>query len=180
MITYLKRGKIKIREGLWETNSSSVHSLVIKKEMPKKLPKEVYFGLGNYGWRERWYSSVEEKCKYLHTAIYCRYFVFEDDKNKYREYKKKISDILKENGIESTWFDVSKIDDEWDYHIDHSDELEDFIFYVIEDPNLLIEWLFNKESVLVTDNDNNDMEATEKARELYDGKEDYMLYTKGN
>ena len=184
MNLYLKHSKTKIRKGLWETNSSSVHSLVIKKESPKNLPKEVFFGLGEYGWEEGWYNGIEEKCRYLNTALYCRYVCYYDDKSEYKKYQQKISEILKTNGINATWFDISKIDEDdmYNYHIDHADELEDFISYVIDiDPNLLIQWLFNEDSVLVTDNDNNDMEITEKAREKYENNhDDYIFYTKGN
>lgn len=171
---------IKIRKGIWETNSSSTHALVIKKEKPAVLPEEVYFDLGEFGWEKGIYMDCETKCSYLHTAIYQRFFDYENNKEKYYEYKNKISNILDEYGIKSKWLNVEDIGENSWYYIDHCDELENFIEIILNSPELLIDWLFNDDSILITDNDNSEMEYYSDAFDKYDNREDYFIYGKGN
>lgn len=171
---------IKIRKGVWETNSSSTHALVIKKEEPKELPEELYFDMGEFGWEQSWNSDAETKGSYLHTAIYQRFYDYENDKQKYYEYRNKITDILSNYHIKANWLDVETIEPNSWYYIDHCDELEDFIELIINHPSLLIDWLFNEQSLLVTDNDNSEMEYFEEAAQKYEDKEDYIFYGKYN
>lgn len=166
---------IKIRRGTFETNSSSTHALCIKKGIPKELPKKIYFGLDDFGWEQNKTTNIATKAAYLHTAIFDCY---SGDRTKYEEYKQKISDILKEYGIESEWFE-SKNFESWEYYIDHSNEMESFLDIIPEEPQLLIEWLCNDESWLVTDNDNSDMEYFDWALDKFKG-DDYYIYVKGN
>ena len=172
---------ITIRRGTFETNSSSTHALCIKKEIPKNLPKTIYFGLGSFGWEKEKYTDINTKAEYLHTAILDCY-AYSDDKtkNEYEEYKNKISDILKEYGIESKWEEPKKDSyGYYDYYIDHSYEMESLLGIIPDQPQLLIEWLCNDESWLVTDNDNSDMEYFDWALDKFKG-DDYYIYVKGN
>lgn len=173
---------IKIRKSAFETNSSSTHALVIKKETPLKLPEEVFFGLGEFGWEKKKYDDTSVKCKYLHTAIFYRFVGYEANRKEYYKYRNKITEILKNYNIKAIWEDVRKISNKnaYQYYIDHCDELEDFIDLVISVPEMLIDWLFNNESLLITDNDNSEMEYYEEAFNKYDGKEGYFVYGKGN
>ncbi len=172
---------IKIRRGTWETNSSSTHALVVKKETPKELPLFAYFGLGDFGWEQAKYCDKDTKCCYLNTALYDRYVGYMDDKNKYYEYRNKIIEILKNYGIHSEWKDIEQIGAyDYNYYIDHCNELDEFIEVILDNPELLIDWLFNDESLLVTDNDNSEMEYYENAFNIYGNKEDYWVYEKGN
>ena len=41
---------IKVRNGCFETNSSSVHTLVISRNMPEVLPPSISFHIREYGW----------------------------------------------------------------------------------------------------------------------------------
>ena len=48
--------KTKIRKGLFETNSSSTHSIVIGnngEDVQSNLPEEVYFHGGQFGWEHK-------------------------------------------------------------------------------------------------------------------------------
>lgn len=66
----------KIRKGVFETNSSSVHSLVISNEGREqsefKLNKdgEIEIDFGQFGKDERIYSSQYDKLSYLITCLY--------------------------------------------------------------------------------------------------------------
>ena len=83
--------KNKIREGIFETNSSSVHSLVL---MNQKLSKPnlrelrinkdgiIKIPLGYFGKDYRIYSSQKEKLSYIMTAFYC---CFGEDINKFND-----------------------------------------------------------------------------------------------
>lgn len=178
MSIYMKH--IKIRKETWETNSSSTHALVIRTEKPI-LPSEVYFDVGEFGWEKEKYNDIDTKCRYLHTAIYQRFYDYYMDVSKYYEYKDKITEILESYGVKANWRDVKNIKEEYEWcYIDHCDELEDFIEMLISVPELLIDWLFNSESLLVTDNDNSEMEYYLDAEEKYDNKEGYLFYGKGN
>lgn len=179
MNTYMKH--IKIRKGTWETNSSSTHALVVKKEIPKELPLFAYFGLGDFGWEQAKYSDKDTKCCYLNTALFYRYVSYMEDKSKYYEYRNKVIEILKSYGIHSEWKDIEQIDaHDYNYYVDHCDGLDEFIEIILDNPELLIDWLFNDESLLVTDNDNSEMEYYEEAFNKYGNKEDYWVYGKGN
>lgn len=171
---------IMIRRGTFETNSSSTHALCIKKEIPKNLPKEIYFGLGCFGWEKEKSTDMTTKATYLHTAILDCY---SDDEDKYNNYKNNITNILREYGIESKWEEPKKSSngnyDWYDYYIDHSYEMESLLEIIPDQPQLLIEWLCNDESWLVTDNDNSDMEYFDWALDKFKG-DDYYVYVKGN
>ena len=173
--------KVQIRKGTWETNSSSTHALVVKLKKPLKLPKKAYFDLGGFGWEKAKYSDKDTKCCYLNTALFYRYVSYMEDKSKYYEYRNKVIEILKSYGIHSVWTDIEQIDGySYDYYIDHCDELDTFIEIILDNPDLLIDWLFNDESLLVTDNDNSEMAYYEEALNTYENKEDYWVYGKGN
>lgn len=176
MNIYMKPTKTTIRRGTWETNSSSTHALCIKKTMPDKLPTEIYFSLGDFGWEQNVWNDYSTKAAYLHTAIYDLCY---DDKATYEEYIKEISDILEGYGIKSDWKEPESMKG-YDYYIDHPGELEDFIADLLENPELLISWLFNSSSLLVTDNDNSDMEYYDEAYKKYANKEGWYFFGKGN
>lgn len=59
---------IQIRRGIFETNSSSVHTIAIdERDLDKnKVPKKVTFRLGNYGWG---FSNISNLQDYIWTAI---------------------------------------------------------------------------------------------------------------
>lgn len=164
-----------IRQGTFETNSSSTHAICIKEETPTDFPEEVYFGLGEFGWENARYDSVSDRACYLHTAI--NNFTYED-KTKYKDIKDKITNILLKHGIKSRWKEETKAD-EWSY-IDHYYELASFINKILEDENLLLEYLFNKDTFIQTGNDNDENETYWKIEEEYSQKEGWYFYEKTN
>lgn len=67
----------KIRASIFETNSSSTHSISIKRggqTTPTKIDK-VYFG--EFGWENRYFNNCYDKLSYLITSI--RYFYPEEE-----------------------------------------------------------------------------------------------------
>ena len=57
---------IQIRKGLYETNSSSVHTMVIDKSDLKGLPSELVFTEQEFAWE---FSIVKDTCNYFWTAL---------------------------------------------------------------------------------------------------------------
>ena len=59
---------VQIRRGIFETNSSSVHTIAIdERDLDKnKVPKKVTFKLDNYGWG---FSNISNMQDYIWTAI---------------------------------------------------------------------------------------------------------------
>ena len=54
-----------IRQGLFETNSSSVHVLVIPKDTDISIPSKVYLEGGEYGWQ---HEKVTDTINYMYQA----------------------------------------------------------------------------------------------------------------
>ena len=63
--------KIQIRRGVFETNSSSVHSISItKNEFKNPLPKQFTINCnGEFGWETCTYNDSSSKAAYLYQAI---------------------------------------------------------------------------------------------------------------
>lgn len=57
--------KRQIRNSVFETNSSSVHSISISKQPIGNIPKFVNFNIGEYGWE----NGTADTADYLYTAI---------------------------------------------------------------------------------------------------------------
>ena len=63
--------KIQIRRGVFETNSSSVHSIsIIKDNFNGSLPSQFTINCdGEFGWEVKTYDDAESKAAYLYQAI---------------------------------------------------------------------------------------------------------------
>ena len=79
---------IKIRNGCFETNSSSVHTLVISRNMPKVLPPSITFHIKEYGWEIKAYDDMQDRADYFYTAAcsICGYDVRGEVKEKLIPY----------------------------------------------------------------------------------------------
>ena len=60
---------IQIRKGMFETNSSSVHALIISKNMDSIPDRELHISHGEWGWEQARYSDPDDKISYLCQAI---------------------------------------------------------------------------------------------------------------
>ena len=156
-----------IRRNVFETNSSSTHSMAIPQG-DAKFPKHINFCLGEYGWE----TDSVDPASYLWTAICYNY---PEDIEKYRN---KLSEICGKYKIDSN-YQMPKYDGynfmEYGY-IDHGYELNDFINMLFEDDNKLIKFISH--GLVFTGNDNYD----EDREYIYREKEfvNYDWYYKGN
>ena len=128
---------LQIRKNVFETNSSSTHSIAIPRKIDRKdITKSLIFDFGDFGWED----DEVDPCDYLYTAIYnC-------DQSMITERLQKLSYCLERHNISYTlskpkpaWWDTNELD----YgNIDHASELESCGFFsILEDDNLLLRYL---------------------------------------
>ena len=173
--------KTQIRKSVFETNSSSVHSISIAKYNSKTDDHIVLEAVpGQFGWEHELYESAFYKLSYLWTAVYC----FADDEalgeeqdfDKHaqilEDWKKIISDVFIEYNIEIGFKHVTPFS--WDYYIDHHYMLKDMLEDFKNNPELMVDFVMGEKSALETYNDNDDYDVLTP-------DEDYIYkYTKGN
>lgn len=146
-----------IRKNVFETNSSSCHSLVISKDNYglEHIPAYLNFNADeDYGWYTRCYSSTEDKVSYLYTAMLnCDMFAQAKDFKRKLEKDFKIKIFVPDYKRET-----SKYGD-WEFwnnggSVDHAGELVPFINEILEDDDKLKRFLFDPRSCIYTGNDN--------------------------
>lgn len=200
--------KTQIRRSVFETNSSSTHSISIVREPTNiHFPTALEFNVGDFGWEWKIYSDYRSKASYLYTAILyntCLESNTEliDGKQQCRamanEKLNKIKNALSKYGIKCIFHpfqiktynynDYSNGHPTWSYYpgtrgyIDHGNELKEWINTILNDETLLINFLFDNSSVIETGNDNEECPW----REYFDEFEDlrstnkYYTYIKSN
>jgi len=172
--------KSKIREGIFETNSSSTHSLVLlNQELSKPNLKELRINkdgiikipLGYFGKDYRIYSSQKEKLCYIMTFFYCWFGEditrFENDwRNSYWEdIKEAIINYINASCPEKHCTNIVPVLPkktkteygyyDWEVGFDHQtypSYLDDCVvnLYV---PKKVVEFIFNKNVALETNCD---------------------------
>jgi hypothetical protein len=136
-----------IRKNVFETNSSSTHSICIANTSDLIIPNEIEFKFGEFGWEIDKLSSIEEKASYLYTALYA----FDE-----LDYIDELKQIFIDKGITTTFDDPNDVDCGY---IDHYSELSDFIKNIKNNENVLFEYLFSPLSFVLTGNDNDDYDV---------------------
>ena len=146
---------IQVRFGLFETNSSSVHLLVIPKSSTVHIPDHVYLRGGEYGWEvDEYYDTID----YFYQAC----------KDSGSEELKKFFSYLDRKGIT---YEESK-DPRDDGYVDHENEIP--FEELFGDESLLDRFLFS-DAFVVTGNDNSEGSCPE---DTYGS--DYIVLEKGN
>ena len=133
---------IEIRNGFFETNSSSVHALIIPKDTRISIPKSVNLRFDDYGWEhEQEYDTLS----YLYTACV----------NRGQKEVDKLMAYLKRKGVED--ITTSKGTDCWG--IDHSGEVP--LEELFSNENLLDRFCFGLDSYVQLGNDFEEEEVNE-------------------
>ena len=194
--------KKQIRTGVFETNSSSVHTISISKSdeyksvLEKMSGEGLAFTSGQFGWEYEVYSSTWDKACYLWTGIIESYCFGKDAVEKIKD---NIKSVLNKYGV-SPVFEPYKeasykhsdgtlehyLTFENSAYIDHGNELSEWLGAMFPndgediDEELLLEYLFNPNSCVFTGNDNSD--ATDyyydRSRNIDD--RDNIEFYKGN
>ena len=182
-----------IRNSVFETNSSSTHSIAIPRNCNNKI-SVISFHIGEFGWG----FSEEDPADYFYTAIYQT----SNSLSEVNEKLAKLKDILEDNNIEYTFEEVNCEEHNgylsFDGYIDHGYELKDFIDELLNNDGKLIRFLSG--GLVFTGNDNSDnsgfIDRNEEFIDDYDwnsrtcytvknpyymnNHEDYEWYWKGN
>lgn len=169
--------KIQVRKNVFETNSSSVHTITMSKDWnshkKNTIPEKLEFHTSCYGWEVEKYDTPNERASYLYTALaIMSNDTLEDD-------KRVITDILAKHGCEAVFEDVPQ--NSWhSCYIDHGNELDTFLGVVMSREDALMQYLFG-DSCVYTYNDNMsyyDMPYSKEIDNLSD--DDYYKIRKGN
>ena len=189
--------KHSIRYGVFETNSSSIHSLAIPKSCD--IFKFFSFHIGEFGWT---FTDDNDPCDYFYTAIY----EVSNTKEELKERLTKFKSILDNAGIDYHLGTAIIKDSDWcvdgfylaDGYIDHGCQLRSFVDDLLQNSDKLLRFLSN--GLVFTGNDNSDTngffdrdseyikERDFKLKEGINTKNkyymknynDYDWYTKGN
>ena len=126
------------REGVFETNSSSTHSLTIgtgSNEFPNLNENgDIIIYLSQYGWEIEEYHSLEDRMSYVFSYLYNDQDDLFDELIAYIKENTDAKEVIFENT-------------EWCY-VDHGGEHMELNF------DWLVDFMFNKGGYFETDNDN--------------------------
>lgn len=183
--------KLKIRNNIFETNSSSVHAICIKKDYKLKdsdIFKYVSFSRNDFGWEPAKYCCCDDKISYLFEMC-----LDEDGKNKkinftftdddHFDYKilsweedsccARLLSFLQKRGIDvQVCFPILSDGG----YIDHCECWGDTIEILLNNEEELESFIFSKDSFVLTGNDN--CYDEEKAIPLE--SDSYIIYDKYN
>lgn len=135
--------KIAIRRGVFETNSSSTHSISIQNNrIDPSLIKSLILDKSDFGWRKDEYTDAQSRMTYLNT--YIEEYAPKEQQDKFHKMLESISQTY---GVE---FLVSKNSEEG--YIDHA-ELKEFAEYVLSSEDKLLQYLYGKDSCIRTSSD---------------------------
>lgn len=143
---------VQIRKSVFETNSSSTHSICISKQKPARIPDIIHFGIGKFGWQ--WQTLYgQEKADYLYTMIL--------EQSNHRESMQKLVRLLDKIGVqyqfeEPVFGKIGKFEFLENGYVDHAAEGTDFVNAVLHSQSRLERYLFSDGSFVKTGNDNND------------------------
>lgn len=146
-----------IRNGVFETNSSSTHSFTTSYkdyDYEKEIEIEPYWD-GEFGWNfDSWYSK-EEKLAYICRCIISANWEDTDDSDKkiYNSLR-PLQERLENLGVHFEIPTAEYLDKHWGY-VDHGNEyyVSD-ILYILETDDNLLSFLFNPENGIDGGNDN--------------------------
>ena len=175
---------IKIREGTFETNSSSTHAICIHNDKNLTFPSYIYFGLEDleqeysvWSKHEHW-GSLQGRANYLYTIMtICL------NRTEFINTKTQLTKWLKEWGIKSEWAKV-----EWtpagesiasiEYVYSIKDSCSDTILKtIIPNKELFKNYLFGTNSNIIIGYEDYFEENLNKAKKLYPPEsEDYDYY----
>lgn len=178
--------KEQIRIGVFETNSSSIHTITVSRKpvtVSDITARTVQFHLGCFGWGPEKYDTLEDRASYLWTLACCGTF------EEAELHRKFIESALRFVGVECEFDAIKSKQSSWNnsnyvvaedgkyFYIDHSESFDEFADLIFTDQDFLLRFLFGN-SVIYTFNDNDDYDVWLSAVASDDIDSD--TYEKGN
>ena len=168
----------KIRYGMFETNSSSTHTIIVTDNAtePGNL---VDFAIGEFGWERDTLCTIDEKASYLYTmACYCRN----------EDVYPILHDMLSMYGVECSCSVPARFKQYKDYdyldngYVDHGTDGDayEFVDRMLSDEYALIKFLFSDESFIITGNDNCEEFEYDEMKRAANVDYPHTTYYKGN
>ena len=167
---------VKIRHGMFETNSSSTHTIIVTDQNcePGAI---VDFQIGEFGWGFHELRTVDEKASYLYTAA-CEFYN--------RDMYQNFYETLCKYGVKCTCTRPALFEKQTNWlkngYIDHCYEgdMSDFVETMLNHEKALIRYLFSPDSFVLTGNDNCTEEQYERMQKTADVWYRCKKYYKGN
>lgn len=139
-----------IRRNVFETNSSSSHSISIKSNSEELAPNYIYIDednimhvdLGEFGWGYEEYTDQHNKLSYVITMLYERYG---SDFCECNEFEQLREDLINYSGC------IDLVIDSYDGYVDHQSVCSILEDYPVEN---YINFIYNPNIKLIIDNDN--------------------------
>ena len=185
-----------IRYDIFETNSSSTHSLAVPKKV-EYIPSDIRFHFGDFGWE---LEDDIDPANYLYTGIVT------GSQETREKYLPKLKEVMERNNIKAKYADYELSSYKWgdkveyyvnsDYgYVDHGENLIQFLEWLFEDDDRVLRFI--SDGLVFTGNDNNDESSyfiNRNKKVLYDWEtgedrpnhyymencEDYDWFYKGN
>lgn len=198
--------RLSIRNGVFETNSSSVHSISVVKMRTKgdwesyleedylkgaTDGKKIVFRPKCYGWEFALLDDVNEKASYLASVAY--HLISSevpDGENEYEAYldrfAKQAKKWLDEDGLAYRFAKpkVSKWSSGYECvetSVDHGGEAREFYDYVMSSKENFLGFLFMPNSIVWTGNDNSAViPCLEESKIRWFDDDDIRIFEKGN
>ena len=160
-----------VRRSVFETNSSSTHSItithgkIVNNNIRVDRDGYIHTELGEFGWEVWDYKGQAERLSYLVTMLAVKSDVtlwcYEDDES--RTEKDIVEDIMKTHEFEKLSDEIGRharcsgvIIDPSDGYIDHQshEDYRDFQDFLDQYNTNVVEFVFGRGNVVHTDNDN--------------------------
>lgn len=140
---------VKIRNGMFETNSSSTHTIIVTEQ--KTEPGAIVdFRMGEFGWECGKLDTVDEKASYLYTMA-CELYG--------RDVYQDLYEVLSKYGVQCSCT-LPYHEDKYGFgngYVDHASCGAQFVMDMMNHDKALIKYLFSDDSFVVTGNDNMDL-----------------------
>ena len=133
---------IKKRSSVFETNSSSIHSLCIPNNMAYQIPDYVDYRLEQYGWGP---DIVDDTGSYLYTALMKLGDI---------DHICQLKDVLYRHGVKDVQLERADRHNWLEFWVDHVEDLKPFIEEIFADEEKLLRFLFTPGAVVYITNDN--------------------------
>lgn len=182
--------RFSIRSNVFETNSSSVHALVISPETKRIYPNTITFGPGEFGRYEDYFDSTDDRASYIWTGISEMYYDGDKKQEYISKWQERLTDFCLSRSVTPEFINLQELDDNTYAYVDHAEDLGQLLDLLYEDDNMLDAYLFGEGSCVCTGSDESDYNYDyEYGEDIVDGllryhnvelKEGSYVYEKGN